>query len=152
MIDLYSYQNIILLLARIVLGVTFIKHGWPKIKKPFGMKDMLDNMNFPAPAIFSVLVAMVEFVGGIFVIAGLYTQTACLLMAVIMAVAAFVKKFKMNKKWIDPVRSLARAKGASPKDLGEATSNGVDGYELDLALLFLALILALFGAGDWALG
>ncbi len=126
MIDLYSYQNIILLLARIVLGVTFIKHGWPKIKKPFGMKDMLADMNFPIPAVLSVLVAVIEFVGGIFIIAGLYTQTACLLIAVVMAVAVFVKKFKMNKRW-------------------------VDGYELDLALLFLALILALFGAGDWAL-
>lgn len=126
MIDLYSYQNIILLLARIVLGVTFIKHGWPKIKKPLGMKEMLADMNFPIPAVLSVSVAIVEFVGGIFVIAGLYTQTSCLLMAVIMAVAAFVKKFKMSKYWID-------------------------GYELDLALLFLALILALFGAGDWAL-
>src|SRR3989344_7988351 len=29
-------------------------------------------------------------------------------------------------EWIDPVRSLARAKGASPEDLGEATSNGAD--------------------------
>ena len=27
---------------------------------------------------------------------------------------------------VDPVRSLARADGASPEDLGEATSNGVD--------------------------
>ena len=27
---------------------------------------------------------------------------------------------------VDPVRSFARAKGASPEDLGEATSNGVD--------------------------
>ena len=31
------------------------------------------------------------------------------------------KDFEMN-----PVRSLARAKGASPKDLGEATSNGMN--------------------------
>ena len=30
------------------------------------------------------------------------------------------------RKSMDPVRSLARAKGASLKDLGEATSNGVD--------------------------
>ena len=35
---------------------------------------------------------------------------------------------EINKEMrgIDPVRSLARAKGASPKDLGEATSNGID--------------------------
>ncbi len=116
------------------------------------MKEMLADLKFPIPATLSVIVALTEFVGGIFVIAGIYMQLACLLMATDMTAAASIKKFSMKKKWLDPVRSLARAKGTSPKDLGEATSNGVDGYEFELALLFLALLLALFGAGDWALG
>ncbi|MDP3725883.1 MAG: 50S ribosomal protein L23 [bacterium] len=37
-----------------------------------------------------------------------------------MALLDILKKKKMN-----PIRSLARAKGASPENLGEATSNGV---------------------------
>jgi large subunit ribosomal protein L5 len=39
----------------------------------------------------------------------------------------FVKSAKMryNIVFMSPVRSLARAKGASPEDLGEATSNGM---------------------------
>lgn len=126
MVDLYSYQNIILLAARIVLGVTFVKHGWPKIKKPFGMKDILIDFRFPAPAFFSAVVAVVEFVGGIFVIAGFYMQTACLLISAVMAVAVFFKKYKMKKHWIG-------------------------GYELELSLLFLALLLAMYGGGDWTL-
>jgi len=126
MIDLYSYQNTILLLARVVLGVTFIKHGWPKVKNPFGMKDMLADLKFPIPAVFSALVSIVEFVGGIFVIAGFYMQTTCLLIAADMAMAASIKKFRAKKKWLD-------------------------GYELELSLLFLALLLALFGGGDWIL-
>jgi len=32
-----------------------------------------------------------------------------------------------NFDQVNPVRSLARAKGASPEDLGEATSNGIKG-------------------------
>ncbi|MBI5079186.1 cysteine desulfurase [Candidatus Wolfebacteria bacterium] len=32
----------------------------------------------------------------------------------------------LEKEGVDPVRSLARAVGASPKDFGEATSNGVE--------------------------
>ena len=40
--------------------------------------------------------------------------------------AAFTGKYYKNKETgMYPVRSLARAKGASPEDLGEATSNGM---------------------------
>ena len=126
-IDLYSYQNLILFVARVALGITFIKHGWPKIKKPLGMKDWLKSMNFPLPGFLSVVVAAVEFFGGILVLVGFYAETAALLIAINMGVAALVRKFKQKDKWLG-------------------------GYELDLALMSLALMLALYGAGDWALG
>lgn len=125
-LDLYAYQNLILFIARIVLGITFIKHGWPKIKHPLGMKIWLAEMKFPAPAALSVLVAVVEFFGGLAVLTGIYLQEAALLIAANMVVAALVKRFNMKKNW-------------------------VDGFELDLALLALALMLALYGAGDWVL-
>ncbi|MBI2052241.1 MAG: DoxX family protein [Candidatus Sungbacteria bacterium] len=125
-IDLYGYQNLILFIARIVLGITFIKHGWPKIKQPLGMKTWLAEMRFPVPAALSVMVALVEFFGGWAVLAGVYLQEAALLIAADMLVATFVKRFNLKKNW-------------------------VDGFELDLALLGLALMLALYGAGDWAL-
>jgi putative oxidoreductase len=126
MIDLYSYQNIILFLARIVLGITFIKHGWPKVKKPFGMKDKFAELKFPVPALFSAAVALIEFFGGIFIIIGFYTQLACLLIVIDSAFVALLKRFKTKEKWLD-------------------------GYELELTLLFLALLLAMFGAGDWVI-
>lgn len=125
-LDFYDYQNLILFIARIVLGITFIKHGWPKIKNPMGLKPWLAEMKFPAPAALSVIVATVEFFGGLAVLAGFYLQTAALLIAADMVVAALVKKFNMKKNW-------------------------VDGFELDLALLALALMLALYGAGEWVL-
>ncbi len=125
-LDLYDYQNLILFIARIVLGITFIKHGWPKIRHPLGLKPWLAEMKFPAPAALSVIVAVVEFFGGLAVLTGVYLQEAALLIAINMLVATFVKKFHMKKNW-------------------------VDGFELDLALLALALALALYGAGDWVL-
>lgn len=125
--DLYSYQNLILFVVRVALGVTFIKHGWPKIKNPLGMKDWLKSMSFPLPGFLSVIVAVVEFFGGILVLIGFYAETAALLIVIDMGVAAVVRKFKQKDKWLG-------------------------GYELDLALMSLALILALYGTGDWALG
>ena len=124
MLDFYPYQNLIIFVARIVLGVTFLRHGWPKIKNPLGMKEWLASMKFPVPVFLSVVVALVEFFGGIAVLTGIYIQPASLLIAINMVVTTFVKKRHMKKGW-------------------------VDGYELDLALLALALMLALYGPGDW---
>lgn len=124
--DLFDYQNLILFLARIVLGVTFMAHGWPKIKNPLGMAEWLKSMRFPAPSLLSVVVAVVEFFGGIAVLAGVYTQLPALLIAFDMVVAALVRKLANKDKW-------------------------VGGYELDLSLLVLALLIALYGPGEWIL-
>lgn len=125
-LDFYSYQNIVLLFARIVLGLTFVKHGWPKIKQPLGMKEWLAQMRFPKPGILSVAVAIIEFFGGILIIIGLLTQTSSFLLTIVMVITIWINKFKLKKTW-------------------------VGGYELNLALMALALILIIFGPGDWAL-
>lgn len=124
--DLFDYQNLILFIARIVLGVTFITHGWSKIKKPMGMADWLKSMRFPLPALLSVIVAVVEFFGGLAILLGTYTQLFALLIAFNMVIATGVRKIAKKDKW-------------------------VGGYELDLSLLALALIIALYGAGEWIL-
>lgn len=122
--DLFDYQNLILLIARIVLGITFIAHGWPKIKNPTGMTTWLKGMRFPAPMLMSIIVAVVEFFGGLAILLGIYTQVPALLIAFNMLVATGVRKLVNKDKW-------------------------VGGYELDLSLLALALIIALYGPGEW---
>lgn len=126
MFDLYTQQDIVLFLARLVLGISFIKHGWPKIKKPLGLKDMLKEIGFPAPGFLSVAASVVEFFGGILILLGWHTQTAALLIAVVMIVAALILKFSQKKAW-------------------------TDGYEIALAFLVLAMVLAVFGAGSWSI-
>lgn len=91
------------------------------------MTPWLKELKFPLPGFLSVVVAMVEFFGGILILIGFYAETAAFLIALDMAVAAGVRKFKQKDKWLG-------------------------GYELDLALMSLALMLALYGAGDWGLG
>jgi len=64
-----------------------------------------------------------------------------------------VASVKKELPLIDPVRSLARAKSASPKDLGEATSNGVEWeapsfyHNPQKKYLALIVIVLLCGAG-----
>ncbi len=69
--------------------------------------------------------ALLEFLGGLAVIAGLYTQVFALLLAIQMIVAA-IWRIKMKHKF-------------------------AGGYELDLALVLIGLILATLGGGIFAL-
>lgn len=122
--DLFDYQNLILFVARFILGITFILHGWPKMKKPMDMAPWLKTMRFPVPTLMSVIVAVVEFFGGFAILLGIYTQLPALLITFNMLVAIFVRKISNKDKW-------------------------VGGYELDLSLMALALLIALYGPGEW---
>ena len=72
-----------LLLLRLVMGVAFLFHGWPKIQNPW------DWMGAEAqvPAILQGLAALAEFGGGLGLIAGLLTRLAALGMLSNMTVA-----------------------------------------------------------------
>lgn len=115
---------------RLILGIVYLVHGWPKIQKPFGMSDWLRSMRFPVPGLLSVIVAIVEFFGGIFLLLGFWTQLAAGLLFINMVVATFVK-------------------------IGPLQKGFVDGYEFDLTLLAALAALVLLGGGvyslDWLL-
>ena len=63
-----------LLVLRLVMGVAFLFHGWPKIQNPWGWM----GPSAPVPAIFQALAAVAEFGGGMALIAGLLTRLASL--------------------------------------------------------------------------
>lgn len=86
--------NIGLLLLRIAVGVIFIYHGWQKLTNMDMVLGMFANMGFPAAAFWAYLVAIVEFLGGIAVLLGLYTRIAAGLLAIIMLVALLVVHIK----------------------------------------------------------
>jgi putative oxidoreductase len=115
-----------LLLGRLALGVIFVAHGYQKLfvagVDKIGM--MFEQFGFPAPLFFAWVVSLVEFFGGIAVLVGVLTRWAALGLAITMVVAILTVKL--------------------PKGL--IAQQGV-GYELDLALLGLALVLLLAGPG-----
>ncbi len=63
-----------LLLLRLVMGLAFMFHGWPKIGDPMGWM----GPEAPVPAIFQSLAALAEFGGGMALIVGLLTRLASL--------------------------------------------------------------------------
>jgi putative oxidoreductase len=72
-----------LLLLRIVVGIAFLLHGWPKIQNPFEWM----GPDAPTPGGLQLAAAVSEFVGGMALIAGLLTRIASLGIGSTMAVA-----------------------------------------------------------------
>jgi putative oxidoreductase len=63
-----------LLVLRLVMGIAFLFHGWPKIQNP--MEWM--GPEAPVPAVFQGLAALAEFGGGMALVVGLLTRLASL--------------------------------------------------------------------------
>jgi putative oxidoreductase len=72
-----------LLLLRLVMGVAFLFHGWPKVQNPLGWM----GPEAPVPAILQALAALAEFGGGMALIVGLLTRLGSLGIATNMVVA-----------------------------------------------------------------
>ena len=121
-----------LLILRIALGATFIIHGYPKLfpSGPAGFAGFLQNLGFPAPALFAWIVSIVEFGGGIAMISGLLVRYVGVLMTIEMLVTSTKVKMAHGTGFVG-------ARGA--------------GWELDFLLLAIALALLLAGAGAFSL-
>lgn len=121
----FIYSDLALFVFRLGFGLIFLAHGWPKIKDLHSTAKNFNAMGFKPGIFWGFIVAVAEFVGGIFIMFGLLTQLAALLLAIIMLVA-MVWKIK-NKQ------ALA------------------GGYEFDLILFLAAIILWTHGAGAYSL-
>jgi putative oxidoreductase len=83
---LEKLKPIALLFLRLALGIIFIFHGYPKLfTHPHQAAEAFAKMGFPP--YFAYISGVLEFFGGILLIAGLFTRITGLLLAAEMAVA-----------------------------------------------------------------
>lgn len=82
-----STTDIVLLIARILLGWLFLASGWGKLMNIAGFTGYLTNLKVPAPALMAWIGAPVEFLVGITLILGIATRYAALLGVVFVIVA-----------------------------------------------------------------
>ncbi len=122
-----------LLLLRLTLGLVFILHGAQKLFSAFGGHGLTGSAQFMntlrlRPAKFwATAAALGEFLGGILLVVGLFTPLAALLIIAVMLVA--IMKVHIHK--------------------GFWNSQG--GYEYNLVLAAIAVVLGLTGAGAYSL-
>lgn len=77
------------LLLRIVLGVTFIKTGWGKLHHLDRVEQYFRSLHIPAAGLQAPMIATIEFVGGLLLLAGLATRAVALLLTGVMMVAIY---------------------------------------------------------------
>jgi putative oxidoreductase len=85
-------QSLGIAALRIIVGIVFLAHGYQKVFKFgfHGVEGMFGHMGIPLPAVFAVVVMLVEFVGGILLVTGLATRLPAALLAIEMLVAILV--------------------------------------------------------------
>ena len=77
------------MILRIVLGVIFVAHGAATLfgdGGPGGLAGLLGSLGVPLPILAAWLVTLLEFVGGMFLIVGLFVLPTAILLAVHMLV------------------------------------------------------------------
>lgn len=117
-------QDIGLLVARVVLGLVLIGHGWHRFSTGIGASgEMLATYGLPQPQLFAWGATLLEVLGGALLVFGLLTP---------LVAAAVVVEQVMVVAWM-------------------TWRNGLwlrtDGMEYQVVLAALALILVVFGAG-----
>ncbi|ANA82943.1 DoxX family protein [Paenibacillus glucanolyticus] len=113
-----SYSSTGTFIIRVILGVIFLAHGLDKFQSGIGnIEGFFASLGIPA--FMATVVAIIEIVGGIALIIGLGTRIASLVLGVVLIVAIFQAKLGMGF---------------------------LGGYELDIALLAMAVHLALSGS------
>lgn len=130
-----------LLPLRLILGISFIYHGFPKVFSAEGHQTfagMLGSLGVPAPALMAWVVGLVEVVGGVALIIGAFVVVVSALLVINMLVAMFKVHLAAGFSFIN-----IKGMGA------DGPIFGLPGYEVNL--LFIAGLLALMLAGAGAL-
>ena len=131
----WSAVDVAALVLRAALGVLFVAHGGQKLFAWFGGRGIdgttafFQSVGIPAPHVFSYVVGITEFFGGLLLLAGLLTVVAAIALLIDMAVA------------IATVSHLA----------GFFVTAQKAGWELNLAVIGLAATLLIVGPGAWSL-
>jgi putative oxidoreductase len=120
------------LILRITLGVIMVSHGIPKIKKRNVLgKKWNDHYGVPKATVW--LTGILQIVGGLALIVGLFTSLTALILSLDMLVALFICIFNSHHR--EPFNSVTPEKG----------------WDVNLLLVGSLIAVILLGGGRWSL-
>jgi putative oxidoreductase len=119
-----------ILILRFSLGMVLIPHGVYKFqKKQFFDKKWREEYGLPVGSV--LLTGLIQIVGGLAIILGIYTSLSALVQIVVMLVATWVSIWKHK----EPFLSTPEGKG----------------WDVNLLLIGALVALILLGSGTWSL-
>lgn len=155
------------LLFRIVIGGWITFEGWHKIQAPMAMSGFVEMIGFGPGWLFSPLLAVVGFAGGIMIVLGIWTRPAALANAIMLGVTywfhvthpygdAFLTQAGIEYLTANPDLLTAAGNMRLLPDGGAAFLAGPTGVQpkAELASMFWTmstLIIAALGGGKWSL-
>lgn len=122
---LQPFEDSVLLISRIILGIVMLYYGRPKLKNLKANGADFVKMGFKPGIFWGTIVAIVEFFGGIAVIIGFAVSLAAALFAFEMLLGTIWKISKAHKPFTN--------------------------YSYDLVLFTLCLMLLTFGSGFYTI-
>ncbi|MFC2046147.1 DoxX family protein [Chloroflexota bacterium] len=120
------------LILRVTLGVIMVSHGIPKIKKREVLgKKWNDHYGVPKATVW--LTGILQIVGGLALLVGLFTSLTALILALDMLGALFICIFNPHHR--EPFNSVTPEKG----------------WDVNLLLVASLVAVLLLGGGQWSL-
>jgi putative oxidoreductase len=134
----FRYNRWALVPLRLIVGFGFAAHGYAKLSRgPASFASILSSLGVPQPHIMAWITSLLEFAGGISIMAGAFVALLSLPLAVMMLTAMFTVHLQY---------------GFSSIRLKAVTETGADfgpvGYELNLLYVAALLALAVAGSGE----
>jgi putative oxidoreductase len=87
---LAAYNDIALLVGRILIGLLFVMAAYGKFSGLAGTTGYFSKLGVPAPSILGPLVALFELLTGVLVIVGFKTRLVALAIAIFVVIAALL--------------------------------------------------------------
>src|SRR2546426_7337054 len=98
---LQTYPDLAATIARVALGALFLVHGVPKMRDLKKTMGFVRGTGFPGGAAFALLFSLLEFFGGLALIAGVLTQPVAGLFALEMVATSIFAKTQLLKKFVN---------------------------------------------------
>lgn len=124
-----SYTPYLAIILRLVVGVSMMMHGYPKLKNPGQTVQWTKGLAVPVAATY--LAIILEFFGGIALIIGFIVPIVAFFIALEMIGNTILKKMKMKSPYLA---------GQNP-----------GAFEIDITYLLLAVTLIVLGAGAFSI-
>lgn len=135
-----SWSAWALLPLRLIVGFGLMAHGFAKLSKgPEVFANILQVIGVPAPGLAAWMTALVEFFGGLAILAGVFVPIVSIPLIIIMLVALLTVHLPFGFSSIKLMAMTA-----------DGPQFGTIGYELNLLYIASLLTLALGGASPFS--